>query len=156
MYGDGRSEQRIASWRRVNPSWRGTVATKMIRRAPAPTLRYASYEAFREWTDRSRRNLDVDTLDLVQLHCPTDDVYAADFVFDALDALVDAGSIAAYGVSVPPMDTLTNSTPSVAYFSFCDTPLASTRSPMISAASVIAAGSVMNEPISGTISITVR
>src|SRR5690606_1949038 len=100
VYGDGRSEQRIASWRRANPSWNGTVATKMIRRAPEPSLRYASYEMFRDWTDRSRRNLDVDTLDLVQLHCPSDDVYAADFVFDALDTLVDEGSIAAYGVSV--------------------------------------------------------
>ena len=100
VYGDGRSEQRIASWRRANPSWDGTVATKMIRRAPEPSLRYASYDAFREWTDRSRRNLGVDTLDLVQLHCPTDDVFAADFVFDALDRLVDEGSIAAYGVSV--------------------------------------------------------
>jgi aryl-alcohol dehydrogenase-like predicted oxidoreductase len=100
VYGDGRSEQRIASWRRVNPSWKGTVATKMIRRAPKPSLRYASYESFRDWTDRSRRNLGVDTLDLVQLHCPTDDVYAADFVFDAIDTLVDEGAIAAYGVSV--------------------------------------------------------
>ena len=100
VYGDGRSEQRIASWRRVNPSWNGTVATKMIRRAPEPSLRYASLEAFRDWTDRSRRNLDVDTLDLVQLHCPSDDVYAADYVFDSLDTLVDEGAIAAYGVSV--------------------------------------------------------
>ncbi|MGO1234913.1 MAG: aldo/keto reductase [Microbacterium gubbeenense] len=100
VYGDGRSEQRIAAWRRANPSWDGTVATKMIRRAPDPSLRYASIENFRDWTDRSRRNLGVDTLDLVQLHCPTDDVFASDSVFDDLDTLIDEGAIAAYGVSV--------------------------------------------------------
>ena len=55
---------------------------------------------FREWTDRSRRNLGVDTLDLVQLHCPPTPVYESDEVFDALDALVEDGTIAAYGVSV--------------------------------------------------------
>ena len=54
----------------------------------------------REWTDRSRRNLRVDTLDLVQLHCPTSEVYSTDRVFDDLDTLVDDGAIAAYGVSV--------------------------------------------------------
>ena len=53
-------------------------------------------------------------------------------------------------VSVPPTDTFTNSTPSVAYFRRFDTPAAKMRSRSISAASVIAAGSVINEPSSGT------
>ncbi len=55
---------------------------------------------FRAWTDRSRRNLGVDTLDLVQLHCPPTPVYSHDEVYDALDTLVEEGAIAAYGVSV--------------------------------------------------------
>ena len=55
---------------------------------------------FRAWNDRSRANLGVDTLDLVQLHCPPTPVYADDAVFDALDTLVDEGRIAAYGVCV--------------------------------------------------------
>jgi aryl-alcohol dehydrogenase-like predicted oxidoreductase len=55
---------------------------------------------FRSWTSRSRRNLGVDMLDLVQLHCPPTAVYETDTVFDALDTLVDEGAIAAYGVSV--------------------------------------------------------
>ena len=59
---------------------------------------------FREWTDRSRRNLGVDTLDLVQLHCPPTAVFVDDEVFDALDTLVDEGAIAAYGVSVETCD----------------------------------------------------
>ena len=57
-------------------------------------------ENFRAWTDRSRANLGVDTLDLVQLHCPPSEVIDADATYDALDALVADGSIAAYGVSV--------------------------------------------------------
>ena len=55
---------------------------------------------FRAWTDRSRQNLGVDTLDLVQLHCPPTPVFCADAVYDALDTLVEEERIAAYGVSV--------------------------------------------------------
>ncbi|MDR5710886.1 aldo/keto reductase [Nesterenkonia flava] len=100
VYGDGRSEQLIGRWRAQNPGWQGTVATKMIRRAPAPSLEHATLENFRAWTDRSRANLGVDTLDLVQLHCPETPVYSSDFVYDALDTLVEEGAMAAYGVSV--------------------------------------------------------
>jgi aryl-alcohol dehydrogenase-like predicted oxidoreductase len=59
---------------------------------------------FRAWADRSRANLGVDTLDLVQLHCPPTPVYSSDAVYDALDALVADGTIAAYGVSVETCD----------------------------------------------------
>ena len=57
-------------------------------------------DAFRRWTDRSREYLDINTLDLVQLHCPPAAVYTSDAVFDALDVLVAEGRCAAYGVSV--------------------------------------------------------
>jgi aryl-alcohol dehydrogenase-like predicted oxidoreductase len=57
-------------------------------------------ENFRAWTDRSRANLGMDTLDLVQLHCPPTPVYSSDAVFDALDALVEDGTVVRYGVSV--------------------------------------------------------
>jgi aryl-alcohol dehydrogenase-like predicted oxidoreductase len=57
-------------------------------------------DAFRAWNDRSRENLGVDTIDLVQLHCPPTPVYSTDAVFDALDTMVDEGRIASYGVSV--------------------------------------------------------
>src|SRR4051794_41533832 len=56
-------------------------------------------ENFLAWTDRSRANLGVDTLDLVQLHCPPTPVYSTDAVFDALDGLVEAGAVAAHGGS---------------------------------------------------------
>jgi len=71
----------------------------MGRRLPQEPENYTP-ENFRLWTDRSRRNLGVDTLDLVQLHCPPSAVIEADATYDALDDLVATGAIAAYGVSV--------------------------------------------------------
>ena len=99
VYGDGRSESLIAAWRAQNASWDGTVITKMGRRAAQSHESYRPAN-FRAWLDRSRRNLRVDTIDLVQLHCPPSSVYRDDAVFDALDELVDEQVIAAYGVSV--------------------------------------------------------
>lgn len=102
VYGDGRSETIIGAWRTgLSEADRATVtvATKMGRRQDQLLENYSAAN-FRAWSDRSRANLQMDTLDLVQLHCPPSDVYESDAVFDALDALVADGSIAAYGVSV--------------------------------------------------------
>jgi aryl-alcohol dehydrogenase-like predicted oxidoreductase len=81
VYGDGRSERwsdgRCASTHGL------TVATKMGRRADPFVAEAYTLDAFRGWTDRSRRNLGVDTLDLVQLHCPPTAVYSDDRVYDA-------------------------------------------------------------------------
>jgi aryl-alcohol dehydrogenase-like predicted oxidoreductase len=57
-------------------------------------------QSFLEWNDRSRANLGVEQLDLVQLHCPPDAVFENDAVFEALDEMVSTGRIRAYGVSV--------------------------------------------------------
>jgi aryl-alcohol dehydrogenase-like predicted oxidoreductase len=97
VYGDGRSEQIIGSFRKDRPEI--TVATKMGRRVPQEPSAY-TLDNFRAWTDRSRANLGVETLDLVQLHCPPTPVFATDAVYDALDTLVQEKRIAAYGVSV--------------------------------------------------------
>jgi len=99
VYGDGRSEQIIGTYLAKNPGATVTVGTKMGRRAPLDPAEYTA-DNFRAWTDCSRRNLRVDTLDLVQLHCPPEAVFHDDTVFDALDGLVADGSIRAYGVSV--------------------------------------------------------
>lgn len=99
VYGDGRSEQVIGRFLADNPGAGITVATKMGRRADQVPESYV-LDNFRQWTDRSRRNLGVETLDLVQLHCPPTPVYRSDEVYDALDTLVGEGAIAAYGVSV--------------------------------------------------------
>ena len=101
VYGDGRSEQLIARFLRDLPEVdRPFVATKAGRRAdPHEPAQYTA-ENLRAWVDRSRANLGVERLDLVQLHCPPTPVYDDAAVFDALDALVADGAVAAYGVSV--------------------------------------------------------
>ena len=103
VYGDGESEQRIGRWLRANADSGVTVTTKMGRRADQVPENYVAAN-FREWVDRSRTNLQQDTLDLVQLHCPPSAVFADDAVYDALDALIADQSIAAYGVSVETAD----------------------------------------------------
>ncbi|SDN42907.1 Predicted oxidoreductase [Streptomyces sp. cf386] len=99
VYGDGRSEQTIAAFLRGRPELDIFVATKMGRRVDQIPENYV-LDNFRAWNDRSRRDLGVDRLDLVQLHCPPTPVYSTDEVFDALDTLVEEERIAAYGVSV--------------------------------------------------------
>ncbi|MBN9183996.1 MAG: aldo/keto reductase, partial [Microbacterium sp.] len=99
VYGDGRSESVIGRFLAGRPGHGITVATKMGRRAEQRAENYIAAN-FRAWAERSRRNLGVEMLDLVQLHCPPSAVIDDDGTFDALDALVDDGAIAAYGVSV--------------------------------------------------------
>jgi aryl-alcohol dehydrogenase-like predicted oxidoreductase len=103
VYGDGRSERLIG---RVLESHAGEppfVATKMGRRVP---LEHAEHTParYREWIDRSRENLGVERLDLVQLHGPPTAVLEDDALFAALDEIVEEGRIAAYGVSVETCD----------------------------------------------------
>ena len=99
VYGDGRSEQLIGGYLADRPDANVFVATKMGRRDDQDPANF-TLARFREWTDRSRSNLGVDTLDLVQLHCPPTVVLSSDSVYDALDTLVEEGAIANYGVSV--------------------------------------------------------
>jgi aryl-alcohol dehydrogenase-like predicted oxidoreductase len=97
VYGDGRSERLVGRLRRERPGI--TVATKMGRRLDQTVENY-SPEHFRAWNDRSRENLGMETLDLVQLHCPPTDLYYNPEVFEDLEAMVAEGRMAAYGVSV--------------------------------------------------------
>ena len=99
VYGDGRSERLIGRFLRERAGEAFFVATKMGRSVPQVAANYTP-EAFRGWVDGSRERLGVDRLDLVQLHCPPIEVYYRPDLFEALDALVADGSIAAYGVSV--------------------------------------------------------
>lgn len=103
VYGDGRSEQTIGSFLKSNPGLDITVATKMGRRMEQRPENY-TLANFRAWIDRSRRNLQQDTLDLVQLHCPPTAVYSSNEVYDALDTLVSEGVTRNYGVSVERTD----------------------------------------------------
>lgn len=103
VYGDGRSEQLIGRYLRDRSDLDVFVATKMGRRLPQEPENYSA-ENFDAWTARSLQNLGVDTLDLVQLHCPPTAVYGIDRVFDDLDALVEQGRMRHYGVSVERVD----------------------------------------------------
>ena len=99
VYGDGHSEQLIGRFLSERTGESFFVATKMGRSVPLDMAQYTP-EAFRGWVDKSRENLGVDRLDLVQLHCLHRDIYYSPETFAALDELVAAGAIANYGVSV--------------------------------------------------------
>ncbi|HVP75691.1 MAG TPA: aldo/keto reductase [Gaiellaceae bacterium] len=99
VYGDGRSERLVAALLRERPE-KLVVATKFGRRAPRQEVPQYSYANLRGWLERSLGNLGVDTVDLVQLHCPPWDAYYTPEVFEACDRLVDEGLARAYGVSV--------------------------------------------------------
>ena len=99
VYGDGRSERFVSRFLAAHPDAGLTIATKMGRRA-AQTPESYTREGFLAWNDRSRANLGVETIDLVQLHCPPGPVIEAPRTWQWLDEMVEAGRIRAYGVSV--------------------------------------------------------
>jgi aryl-alcohol dehydrogenase-like predicted oxidoreductase len=103
VYGDGRSERLVARLRRER---KGTiwVATKAGRRLPKQTPEGYSRENLSAWVERSLKNLEMEALDLLQLHCPHPKVYDMPEVFGHLDALVAAGKVRYYGVSVETID----------------------------------------------------
>ena len=100
VYGDGHSERLIAAVLKERGGERPYVATKAGRRLPAQAVAGYSKANLTEWIERSLRNLEVDTLDLVQLHCPPTELYYHPEVFGALDDLKRDGKIRDYGVSV--------------------------------------------------------
>jgi aryl-alcohol dehydrogenase-like predicted oxidoreductase len=100
VYGDGKSERLIARVRKERPRDEIFVATKAGRRLPAQTVDGYTRENLTAWIERSLQNLEVDALDLVQLHCPPSALYDGDEVFGILDDLTTAGKIRHYGVSV--------------------------------------------------------
>ena len=100
VYGDGRSERLVAKALKARPGAGVFVATKAGRRLPQQTVAGYTYENLSGWIDRSLKNLEVETLDLVQLHCPPTDLYYHPEAFDALDRIKTAGKIRDYGVSV--------------------------------------------------------
>ncbi len=99
VYGDGRSERLLAALRRER-SEEILIATKAGRRLNPHVAAGYREENLREFIERSLRNLDVEAIDLLQLHCPPTDVYYRPEVFDVLDRMVTEGKLRHYGVSV--------------------------------------------------------
>ncbi len=99
VYGDGRSERLIARLRKERKE-QIIVATKAGRRLPRQTVEGYSRQNLTAWVEDSLRNLSIDCLDLLQLHCPPTEVYYCPEVFGFLDDMVKAGKLRFYGVSV--------------------------------------------------------
>ncbi|HEV2275006.1 MAG TPA: aldo/keto reductase [Acidobacteriaceae bacterium] len=99
VYGSGRSERLIA---RLKSSRKEEiiVATKAGRRLPKQTVEGYSRENLTAFVEESLRNLRMDALDLLQLHCPPTDAYYHPEIFGMLEDLVKAGKLRYYGVSV--------------------------------------------------------
>jgi aryl-alcohol dehydrogenase-like predicted oxidoreductase len=99
VYGDGRSARLIAKLKKSRKD-EIVVATKAGRRLPQQTAEGYNQQNLTAWVEQSLRNLSTDALDLLQLHCPPDEVYDRPEIFSILDGLVRAGKIRYYGVSV--------------------------------------------------------
>ena len=99
VYGDGRSERLLAKLRQERKE-KFYIATKAGRRLPQQTPEGYSRKNLTAWIERSLKNLNTDTIDLLQLHCPHPEVFYRPEVFGILDDLVKAGKLRHYGVSV--------------------------------------------------------
>jgi aryl-alcohol dehydrogenase-like predicted oxidoreductase len=99
VYGDGHSERLIARLRkeRKEPFY---VATKAGRRLPQQTVEGYSRENLNAFVDRSLKNLGMEAIDLLQLHCPPQDLYYHPEAFGILDDMVKVGKVRHYGISV--------------------------------------------------------
>jgi aryl-alcohol dehydrogenase-like predicted oxidoreductase len=104
VYGDGRSERLVAQLKRERPGESIWVTTKAGRRLERQTVEGYSRENLTAWIDRSLTNLETETIDLLQLHCPPRGVYDRPDVFGVLDDLVASGKLRHYGVSVETVD----------------------------------------------------
>lgn len=99
VYGDGRSERLVAQLRKER-SETIYVATKAGRRLDPHIAGGYNRQNLTAFVERSLKNLNTDTIDLLQLHCPPVQVYYMPETFGVLDDLVSAGKLRFYGVSV--------------------------------------------------------
>jgi aryl-alcohol dehydrogenase-like predicted oxidoreductase len=99
VYGAGRSERLLAQLRRERrePFYIATKAGRRLNPHVASGYNRANLTAF---VERSLKNLEVEALDLLQLHCPPTEVYYQPEVFGVLDDLAKQGKLRYYGVSV--------------------------------------------------------
>lgn len=99
VYGDGESEKAVGRLVRSR-SERIYVATKCGRRLQPHTNEAYQPAVLRTFVEDSLRNMGLETLDLIQLHCPPTDVYYRPEIFELFDRLKEEGKIQHLGVSV--------------------------------------------------------
>ena len=99
VYSGGLSEAAVGRVVRSR-SERVYVATKCGRQInPHQNAGYQP-QVLRQYVEDSLRRLRLDTLDLIQLHCPPDEVYYRPEIFELFDRLREEGKILHLGVSV--------------------------------------------------------
>ena len=104
VYGMGRSEKFVGEFIK-SVSERIYVATKAGRQInPHVAEGYYDKALMETYVDQSLSNLNVETIDLLQMHCPPTEVYSSDKTFEMLDYLVSKGKIQNYGFSVQTVD----------------------------------------------------
>jgi aryl-alcohol dehydrogenase-like predicted oxidoreductase len=103
VYGDGHSEQLLAKLKKERKE-KFYIATKAGRRLDPLTAEGFNRKNLTSFVERSLVNLNTESIDLLQLHCPPTQVYYMPEVFDILDDLVKQGKLQYYGVSVEKVD----------------------------------------------------
>lgn len=104
VYGDGRSEKIIGRFLREKQPENVFVATKLGRGARPGWPENFTMEAMREHTENSLRRLQVQSLDLTQLHCVPTEVLQQGDIFENLRTLKAEGKIQRFGASVESME----------------------------------------------------
>jgi aryl-alcohol dehydrogenase-like predicted oxidoreductase len=99
VYGDGESEKAVGKFVKSRYE-RIFVATKCGRQLN-PHINEAYQPAvLRKFVENSLKNMGLETLDLIQLHCPPTEVYYRPEIFELFDRLKDEGKILNLGISV--------------------------------------------------------
>ena len=99
VYSDGESEKAVGNFVR-NRSEKIYVATKCGRQLNPHVSKAYQPEVLRKFVEASLKNMGLETLDLIQLHCPPTDVYYRPEIFELFDRLKSEGKIQNLGISV--------------------------------------------------------
>ena len=99
VYGDGESEKAVGRLVKHRKE-KIYVATKCGRQLQPHTSEAYQVGALRKFVESSLTNMKLETLDLIQLHCPPTAVYYRPEIFELFDTLKQEGKIQHMGVSV--------------------------------------------------------
>ena len=99
VYGNGESEKAVGRFVKSR-SERIYVATKCGRQLNPHTSEAYQPAILRKFVENSLKNMGLETLDLIQLHCPPTEVYYRPEIFELFDRLKDEGKILNLGISV--------------------------------------------------------